>query len=343
MNVTTFRRLLPDIIDISTSFKFQNIPRDENLVFVLMPFRERYYDLFDKFIKPVVNEKDLNCLKADDPKTNNAIIKDIIENIYKSRFVIADITERNSNVLYEIGIADSIFREVIMINDRAKKKKQDYPFDVNYRRILNYDNTIAGGEDFKKVLRETIDYVLVKTAETNKKTESQMENVEVDKLNQLVWQTNLQYRLRARRIEWFTYHPIHFLSRYAKFHTDISEELKQLKSQFSSEKFEIIKKRCTRYIPNPDYIKTFILTELKDTKDFISNAWIVNKFPDELKTLGLGRTLTYLSTLNDRQFEFQYNDIIDSINYDLERLNFYVSALQDERIEIGLPVIELKE
>jgi hypothetical protein len=83
------------------------------------------------------------------------------------------------------------------------------------------------------------------------------------------------------------------------------------------------------------------LTELNDTKDFISNAWIVNKFPDELKTLGLGRTLTYLATLDDLAFEFQYDDIIESLGYDLERLNFYISALQDERIEVGLPVIDL--
>lgn len=331
---------MPDIIDISTLFKFQ-IPRDENLVFVLMPFEPKYVELFDKFIKPVVKEKDLNCLKADDPKTNNAIIKDIIENIYKSRFVIADITERNSNVLYEIGIADSIFREVIMINDRSEKEKQEYPFDVNYRRILNYDNTIAGGEDFKKVLRETIDFVLVKTSETNKEPETQTENVEVDTLNQLVWQSNLQYRLRARRIEWFTYHPIHFLSSFAKFHTEISKELKQLKGQFSSETFEITKKRCGNHIPSPEYIKNFILTELNDTKEFISNAWIVNKFPDELKMLGLGGTLTYISTINDIQFEYQYLTIIESIGYDLERLNFYISALQDERIEVGLPVIDL--
>jgi hypothetical protein len=97
---------LTDIIDISTIFKFQNIPRDEKLIFVLLPFELKYVELFDKFIKPVVNKKDLNCLKADDPKTNNAIIKDIIENIYKARYMIADITDRNSNVLYEIGVAE---------------------------------------------------------------------------------------------------------------------------------------------------------------------------------------------------------------------------------------------
>jgi hypothetical protein len=302
----------------------------------------------DKFIKPIVEEKDLNCLKADDPTTNNAIIKDIVEHIYKSRFVIADITERNSNVLYEIGVADPIFREVIMINDRLEKindslekKKQDYPFDINYRRIVNYDNTIAGGQDFRKVLGKTIDFVLVKTAESNKEPETQ--SIETDKLNQLVWQSNLQYRLRARRIEWFTYHPIHFLSRFAKFHTDILKELEQLHTQFSSEKFEIIKRRCGGYIPNPEYIKSFIMTELNDTKDFISNAWIVNKFPDELNTFGLGGTLTQLSTLSEVEFEFKFKDIIEGINFNLERLNFYISAMQDERTEVGLPLIDLNK
>ena len=337
---------MPDIIDISTLFKFQNIPRDEKLVFVLLPFKPKYVELFDKFIKPIVEEKDLNCIKADDPPTNNPIIQDIVEHIYKSRFVIADITERNSNVLYEIGVADSIFRDVIMINDRLEnindsleKKKQEYPFDISYRRIVNYDNTIVGGENFRKRLAETIDYVLVKTAKPEKEPETQ--NIEIDKLNQIVWQSNLQYRLRARRIEWFTYHPIHFFARYANFHREILKELEQLDIKFSTEKFNIITRRCRDYIPNPEYIKSFVLTELNDTKDFISNAWLVNKFPDELKTVGLGSSLTYLSTLDGMFVDLK--NVIEAVTYDLERLNFYINAMQDERIEVGLPVIDLNK
>lgn len=133
--------------------------------------------------------------------------------------------------------------------------------------------------------------------------EPEMQSIEVDKLNQLVWQSNLQYRLRARPIEWFTYHPIHFLSRFAKFHTEILKELEELITQFSFKKFEIIKNRSVGYIPNPEYIKSFIMTELNDTKDFISNPWLVNKFPDELNIFGLGGTLAQLSS--EGEFKIQ--------------------------------------
>jgi hypothetical protein len=43
------------------------------------------------------------CERADNLKTNNAIIRDIIENICRSRFLIADISDDNSNVVYEIA------------------------------------------------------------------------------------------------------------------------------------------------------------------------------------------------------------------------------------------------
>jgi len=92
--------------------------------------------------------------------------------------------------MYEIGVADAISREVIMINDKLDKDEQDYPFDISYRRILDYENTAAGGQGFRKLLGDSIDFVLVKTAETNKETET--ENVEIDKLNQLEWQCDLQ-------------------------------------------------------------------------------------------------------------------------------------------------------
>ena len=147
--------------------------------------------------------------------------------------------------------------------------------------------------------------------------------------------------MRNRRIEWFTYHAIGFLSNFAKFHISILEELHQLKDQFSATKFTTLKNKCAHHIPNPEYIKNFILEELDNMKNFIGSAWLVNKFPDELKSVGLGSTLTYLSTVDEMAFEYKYDEIIDGINFDLERLNFYISAMQDGRSEVGLPLINL--
>jgi hypothetical protein len=60
--------------------------RDENLVFVLMPFRTKYFDLFEKVIKPVVKEKNLSCLKADDTKIFFDVVKwDASRIVLKSR------------------------------------------------------------------------------------------------------------------------------------------------------------------------------------------------------------------------------------------------------------------
>ena len=335
---------MSDLTDTAKLFKFQNLPRDENLVFVLIPFKPKYLELFEKLIKPTVTgrKKKLKCIKANDPKTNNAIIKDIVENIHKSRFVIADITEKNSNVMYEVGVADAIFREVILINNRKAREKQDYPFDIKHRRILNYVDTITGGEEFRKSLGEMVDYALNKTySEFHEKPERQIEKIEIEKMDELLHHSRVQFAMRARRIEWFTYHAIGFLSRFAKFHNTILKELEELKVRFSARKFVSLKNRCANRIPSPEYMKIFILEELENTKNFIGNAWLVNKFPDELKSIGLGNTLTYVSTIDNMVFEYKYDGIIEGINFDLERLNFYISTMQDERTEVGLPIINL--
>ena len=318
--------------------------RDENLVFVLIPFKPKYFELFEKLIKPTVTarKKKLKCMQADDPKTNNAIIKDIVENIHKSRLVIADITEKNSNVMYEVGVADAIFREVILINNKQGSQNQEYPFDIKHRRILNYVDSITGGEEFKKSLGEMVDYVLNKTySEFHQKPEMAIQETKIEKIDELLHHSRVQFAMRVRRIEWFTYHAIGFLSRFAKFHNEILEELSRLQLEFSATKFATLKRRCAHHIPSPEYIRDFILEELDNTKTFIASAWLVNKFPDELKSIGLGSTLTHLSTLEGVVFEYKSDDIIEGINFDLERLNFYIGTMQDERTEVGLPIINL--
>jgi hypothetical protein len=54
--------------------------------------------------------------------------------------VICDCTGRNSNVFYEIGIAHTLGREVILITQSAA----DIPFDLRHLRYVLYSDTKAG-------------------------------------------------------------------------------------------------------------------------------------------------------------------------------------------------------
>lgn len=137
-----------------------HFPVQDQMVFVLMPFEEKLTEVYTAFVKPAVEEKGLVCRRADDIASNNAIIQDIWKSICEARFIVADISTLNANVMYELGIAHAIGKETLLINQDGTASK--FPFDISHIRILNYRNTAAGGSELKHKLGPAIDSILTK-------------------------------------------------------------------------------------------------------------------------------------------------------------------------------------
>jgi len=87
-----------------------------NLCFVLMPFEENIRPIYDDHIRPVVESEGISCLRADEVVGTRQITWDIWEKINRARFLIADLTGKNPNVFYEVGVAHAIGKEVILIS-----------------------------------------------------------------------------------------------------------------------------------------------------------------------------------------------------------------------------------
>jgi hypothetical protein len=149
-------------LEVNTTFDCSGIDADEKLVFTPMHYEEKRNKIYNDIIKPTVESKQLRCERADNLKTNNAIIRDIVENICRSRFMIADISDYNSNVVYEIRIAHAMKKEIIMIYE-VTENQPDFPFDIRHIRELGYIYDPSGGKKLKRDLDSTIDYVLSKT------------------------------------------------------------------------------------------------------------------------------------------------------------------------------------
>lgn len=65
---------------------------------------------------------------------------DIWHSINDADFVIADITGRNANVLYELGIAHTLAKPVLIVSRNAA----DIPIDLGTRRVILYGQ--SGGD-----------------------------------------------------------------------------------------------------------------------------------------------------------------------------------------------------
>lgn len=135
------------------------INHESDYCFVLMPFTDEYdlQEIYTKHVKRVAEEGlGLRCERADDIHDVSGIMQSVWESINRARFIIADLTNRNSNVFYELGIAHTLGKPVIMIS-----QSMNYvPFDLRHLRCIVYDFKPGRIEKFEETLEKTIRTVM---------------------------------------------------------------------------------------------------------------------------------------------------------------------------------------
>jgi MAP3K TRAFs-binding domain len=113
-------------------------------------------------IKPVVEEKGLTCVRADEIRHSGSIDVIMYQELLMADVVIADLSTANPNALYELGIRHALKpRTTIVISEN----KLPYPFDLNHILIssyahlgdaIDYDEVVR----FRKILGDNLDAVL---------------------------------------------------------------------------------------------------------------------------------------------------------------------------------------
>ena len=113
-------------------FKGCKFTVNEDLAFVLIPLRDPFLRLFELQIKPTMELLGFRAMKADDIFRQASIMDDIWTFINIARLVVADVTGKNPNVFYELGIAHTIGKDAIILT----QNKEDVPFDLRHLRFL---------------------------------------------------------------------------------------------------------------------------------------------------------------------------------------------------------------
>lgn len=116
------------------------IQAEDPFCFVLMPFKEQEFrqDIYWKTIKPYIERYfGINCYRVDEDHLPDRIDNKIYTYILRAAFVVAEITTQNPNVMYELGLAHMIEKDVVLI---AADSARSVPFDVDKVRIFNYSN-----------------------------------------------------------------------------------------------------------------------------------------------------------------------------------------------------------
>jgi hypothetical protein len=141
---SSFRSSRPDLFEEITaeaSARSSSKPTQSSLIettsrlcFVMMPFAEKFNDVYRLLIAPAAERNGLSVLRADEIASSGFIVEQIRTAIQQSRLCIADCTGVNPNVMWEIGFASSGNKPLILIAEEASM----LPFDLAHQRVLIY-------------------------------------------------------------------------------------------------------------------------------------------------------------------------------------------------------------
>lgn len=120
---------------------------EKKKVFMIMPFKDEFFEVYE-MLKNRFAES-FTFSHAGDEGNQQNILKDIIQPIYEADIIIADLSGLNANVMYELGVAHTFNKKVIII---TQDDLATLPFDLKQYRAKDYNT------HFKK-FAELIDYL----------------------------------------------------------------------------------------------------------------------------------------------------------------------------------------
>ena len=104
--------------------------------FVMMPFSDPLGSYYEKIYKPAIEKAGMTAIRADNEIFGTGkIIDQIWSGINTSKVLVAELTTRNPNVYYELGLAHALHKPVVLVSSN----KEDVPFDLHHIRVIYYD------------------------------------------------------------------------------------------------------------------------------------------------------------------------------------------------------------
>jgi len=134
-----------------------SIVKDDRSCFVLMPFRSPFNEIYSDHILPTLTSLRIAVKRADDIFSTRQVIFDIWDGITSAAFLVAELSGRNPNVFYEMGIAHTLNKPVVLLAQSTK----DLPFDIQGLRAIIYEYTPRGCKKLEEQLIATVRTLLL--------------------------------------------------------------------------------------------------------------------------------------------------------------------------------------
>lgn len=122
---------------------------EEPTCFVIMPFGAPFDRYYRNIFVPAIQAAGLQPLRADSIFSSTTIMSDVWRCTRNALVVLADVTGKNPNVFYELGLAHASRKPVVIVTDNL----EDVPFDLKGLRVIEYDKN---DENWGSVLKDKI-------------------------------------------------------------------------------------------------------------------------------------------------------------------------------------------
>jgi hypothetical protein len=104
--------------------------------FVMMPFAKPHGDYYSQIYEPAIKKAGLRPIRADHEIFGSGkIMEQIWSGINAAKVLVAELTTKNSNVFYELGLAHAKGKPVVLVS----ANEHDVPFDLQHIRVIYYD------------------------------------------------------------------------------------------------------------------------------------------------------------------------------------------------------------
>jgi hypothetical protein len=142
-------------VGVKPRFKKLRFRQKENHIFYLCPFSEPFNTIYSDHVKPTANSEGFSIDRTDEIYGTQPIIEDILEGINSAEIILADVTGRNPNVMYEIGMAHTVGKPVVILTQSI----EDVPFDLKHHRCVVYSYTPRGCSLLQKKVAGTLTFI----------------------------------------------------------------------------------------------------------------------------------------------------------------------------------------
>ncbi len=146
--------------------------------FVLMPFDEKFNDIYKYGIKETANKIGIKAERVDEQMYSEGMLTRIYSQIDQAHLIITDMTGRNPNVFYEVGYAHAKNKICLHLTQESI----DIPFDLQHQRHIIYKGSI---EILKEKLLENLIWA-------KEQIEKNRNNIDHEELGNVAMKTYLE-------------------------------------------------------------------------------------------------------------------------------------------------------